>query len=631
MDFFEAQDHARRRTKWLVLWFALAVLGVVVAVNALVYVLLGQEGKIDTILPVTILTAGLILAASGFKTLQLNSGGAVVAEDLGGRLVMPGSTDFEERKLLNIVEEMAIASGVPVPQVYLMDHEEGINAFAAGTEPSNAVIGVTRGCVQRLSRDELEGVIAHEFSHILNGDMRLNMRIIGLIFGLMVISIVGRGLFEMMRFSTYTSRRDREGGGIAIAMFLLGIGLLAVGSIGVFFGRMIQAAISRQREYLADASAVQFTRNPDGIANALKKIGGLDHGNKMISAKASEASHMMFSDTGLFSFGLATHPPLDVRIKALQKHWDGNFSDSDLPPVAQDHVRPQKKSRKSQGAFGPLDLPVVSGLSALEQMGQDDRLQVSNGQKIREGLNDEWADAAHDREEAQALIFGLILAEDDQLRQGEVSFLEKNVGIDATTLARNWQAEVRGLHSSQKIALIDMALPVLRSLAPLEYERFVKVTRWLIASDAQVDLFEFMLQRVVERHLVSHFEKRGFGKVRYTKLSQLSEEANVLISTMAGVGASSEKGAKKAYADAVSELPAWQFSIASGTSLEELGKMLDRFDQSSPLVKKELLLACGRAAAADGKLANREAEMIRAIADSIGCPVPPFVETLKAA
>jgi len=547
MDFFEAQDAARKRTKWLVLWFILAVVGVVVAVNMLTYVVLqtqtqpGSAFGFGFVLPVSALTGGLILAASGFKSMQLSSGGSVVAQDLGGRLVMPGSTDFEERKLLNIVEEMAIASGMPVPQVYLMDHEEGINAFAAGTEPSNAVIGVTRGCIQRLSRDELEGVIAHEFSHILNGDMRLNMRLIGLLFGLMVISIIGRGLFEVMRFSSYSSRRDREGGGAAIALLILGVGLLAIGSIGVFFGRMIQAAISRQREYLADASAVQFTRNPDGIANALKKIGGLSMGNKLQSAKASEASHMMFSDAGLFSFGLATHPPLDVRIKAIQKHWDGGFSESALPPVARDHTRP-----------------------------------------------------AHDREEAQALVFGLLLAEDKKLLAGEISFLKKTAGEEATTLALRWQEEVRDLHSAQKIALIDIALPSLRSLSPLEYDRFLKVTQWLIASDATVDLFEFMLQRVVERHLVSHFEKRGFGKVKFQRFSQLAGEANVLISTMSGIGAPSEAEAKAAYAKAVAPLAGWSHGLAGGSSLQELGKILDRFDQASPLVKKELLLACGR-------------------------------------
>ena len=277
MDFFEAQDQARKRTKWLALWFFLAVLGVVLAIDLLVWALLfgGElhEGAIGSLGITSLMTAGLILAASGFKSMQLKSGGAVVARDLGGRKVDPHTTDTEERRLINVVEEMAIASGMPVPQVFMMDDEMGINAFAAGTEPSNAVIGVTRGCVQLLTRDELQGVIAHEFSHILNGDMRLNMKLIGLIFGLVVISIIGRGLFHILRYQSMGSRRsnNKEGQSVVLVLFLLGIGLMVIGGIGVFFSRLIQAAISRQREYLADASAVQFTRSPSGIAGALKK------------------------------------------------------------------------------------------------------------------------------------------------------------------------------------------------------------------------------------------------------------------------------------------------------------------------------------------------------------------------
>ena len=255
MDFFEAQDEARKKTKWLILWFILAVIGVVVAVDLLVIALVDEgPNQIYIVITASVLTGGIMLAASGYKTTQLSAGGSVVAEDLGGRLVMPGSTDFEEKRLLNIVSEMALASGMPVPQVYLLDHEEGINAFAAGTEPSNAVIGVTRGCLQRLSREELSGVIAHEFSHIINGDMRLNMRLMGLVFGLVVISIIGRGMVELLRFQGGSSRRNnKEGGNVMLVLFLLGLGLLVIGGLGSFFGRLIQAAVSRQREFLADA------------------------------------------------------------------------------------------------------------------------------------------------------------------------------------------------------------------------------------------------------------------------------------------------------------------------------------------------------------------------------------------
>jgi len=626
MDFFEAQEQARKRTKWLVLWFVLAVIGVVVAVDALIFFVVGGGEAVGILIPASIATAGVILASSGFKSMQLNGGGEVVAKDLGGRQVMPGSTDFEEKRLLNIVEEMAIASGIPVPKVFLMDNEEGVNAFAAGTEPSNAVIGVTRGCLQRLSREELAGVIAHEFSHILNGDMRLNMRLMGMVFGLLVLSIIGRGMVELLRYQSLSSRRssNKEGGSIVLALFLVGIGLIVIGSLGVFFGRMIQAAVSRQREFLADASAVQFTRNPDGISGALKKIGGLSIGSKIKSPKASEASHMFFSSGGMFSFGLATHPPLEVRIKKIEQSWDGKFSDSQLKSVAESHAKRGEKSQK--GAFDAL--PGVAMIGALAEMGAESRRSVETGEKIHRALAPKLKAASHDRGESQALIFGLLLAKDEALISSEISFLRESAGEEATALALKWQEEVRDLHSARKIALIDLALPTLRGLSESEYRRFLEITRWLIASDREVNLFEFMIQRVIERHLVSHFERRGFGKIRYTKFSKLLNEANLLVSTIAEIGAGNEAEAVAAY-EAGTEGWIGEFEKQGTTSLSDLDEVLNRFDQASPMVKKELLVSCGKAAARDGDLSNREAELLRSIADAIGCPVPPFVGGLE--
>ncbi|MGC6467248.1 MAG: M48 family metallopeptidase [Akkermansiaceae bacterium] len=634
MDFFEAQDQARRRTKWLVLWFVLAVIGVVAMVNLLVLAVVGGDPGLQ--LFTSIVTAGIIFSASGFKSMQLSSGGAVVANDLGGRLIMPGTTDFEEKRLLNIVEEMAIASGMPVPQVFLMDNEEGINAFAAGTEPSNAVIGVTRGCLQRLSRDELAGVVAHEFSHILNGDMRLNMRLMGLVFGLLVLSIAGRMMVEVLRYQSFSSRRNsKEGGGALLALFLIGLGLMVIGGLGMFFGRLIQAAISRQREFLADASAVQFTRNPDGIAGALKKIGGASMGSKMQAAKAAEASHMFFSSGGMFSFGLATHPPLPVRIKAIQESWDGKFSESEIKPVASNRRESSQKKEKKGGVnvipgmeIPGMEIPGVSMMAAVDGLGGDERRQLESGEQLVRGLDEDWRKAAADREEAQALIFGLLLAQDDQLRKGEVDYLEKSAGSSARELAVEWQEKVKNLHSARKIALIDLSLPALRGLSQQEYRRFLEITRWLIASDTRIDLFEFMIQRVIERHLVSHFEGSGFTRIKYKKFSKLAKEANLLVSTVSELGAGSEEEAISAYEAATL---GWEgdFSRQGTTSLDDLGKALERFDRASPVLKKELLEACAKAAAADGDLANREAELLRAIADAIGCPIPPFVGGLR--
>lgn len=634
MNFFEAQDDARRRTRWLVVYFMLAIIGVILSVYAIVAGVMSYLGTSDgfwmpgVFLVTAIGAGGMMGTGSLFKTMQLSGGGSVVARDMGARQIDSHTTDTDERRYVNVVEEMAIASGVPVPEIWIMDDELGINAFAAGTEPGNAVVAVTRGCIQRLSRDELQGVVAHEFSHILNGDMRLNMRLMGMLFGILMISMMGRMLFHVMYFMPMrSSRNDKNGGaaGIAIAIFLAGVGLMAVGAIGVFFGRLIQAAISRQREYLADASAVQFTRNPDGIANALKKIGGMQYGSKIETPKAAEASHLFFADGGMFSYGLATHPPLDVRIRAVQKNWDGEFLETSLPEVASGRQEANHDARMSgfSGAENSQTAPSVQR-DRIDQLGEPSQVDVNIGHLVKQGLNEEWVRACHDREEAQALIFGLLLAQDAQLRDGEVSYIHQSVGQDAASLALHWSHELAGLHSSVKIALIDLSIPSLRRLSPPEYDRFVNVTQWLISSDGHVDLFEMMLQRVVQRHLDVHFRRRVFPKIRYRDIESLQHETNVLLTTMAAMGGQDQM--QDAYDVALAET-GWSVQMLSPQEcgLKNVEMALEKFNQATPLVKKQLLRLCGLAVMHDGVIESQEAELIRATADSIGCAVPPFV------
>jgi len=650
MNFYEAQDDARRRTKWLIGYFALAVVGVVLAIYAVLglYYMsqtivsadaagnrLQQAGEfwdLERFLTVTILTTGVILAGNVFKSMQLSGGGAVVARDMGGRQVDPHTTDTDERKLVNVVEEMAIASGVPVPQIWVMDQEAGINAFAAGTEPGNAVIGVTRGCIQRLTRSELQGVIAHEFSHILNGDMKLNMRLIGWLFGIMMLSLIGRELMFHMQFMSMRRSRDNNNG--ALIGLIAAIALLVIGSIGVFFARMIQASISRQREYLADASAVQFTRDPSGIAGALKKIGGQQYGSKVKAGKASEASHMFFADGGMFSYGFATHPPLDVRIKAIEAGWDGEFEDSHIPEVGSQRsaggIDP-RSSGLASGFAGGESAPVVVQREQWDQLGEMSQTNVSVGAAVMQGLDSTWIEASHDREQAQAMILGLLLASDRKLQEGEVKFLAKNMGEAAADLAVHWNGVLGEEHSSKKIALIDLSIPSLRLLSHPEYERFLKATQWLIASDGQVNIFEFMLQKLIECHLSSFFDGARSPRVRYTKLGQIKSDLNVLISTMAGVGAANGTDLESAYASAAEDLNKHGVRLPCILPAEQCGlhlveKTLQKLAESTPIMKRDVLHACGLAVMSDGALGSQEAELLRAAADSMGATIPPFVK-----
>lgn len=634
MNFFAAQDDARRRTKWLVVYFVLAIIGVIVSVYGIVYFAMLYTGNpvspwMPGVFAATALgTGGVMGTGSLFKTMQLNAGGSVVARDMGARQVDPYTSDADERKLVNVVEEMAIASGVPVPGIWIMDNESSINAFAAGTDPGNAVVAVTRGCLQRLSRSELQGVVAHEFSHILNGDMKLNMRLMGLLFGILMISMLGRIAFQAWRFMYVRSSNSKNNAGwIVFVIVLAGLALMLVGSIGVFFGRLIQAAISRQREYLADASAVQFTRDPSGIAGALKKIGGQGLGSTINAPKAAEASHLFFADGGMFSYGLATHPPLDVRIKAIQKDWDGDFIASGLPDVAEGRsAGVQQQDARVSGLSDTAGLaePAVSH-AQIDRLGEPSEIDVGVGHLLYAGLDEDWTRACHDREEAQALIFGLLLAQDNQLREEEMMFIKNSAGGDAGKLALEWNHKLHGLHSSQKLALVDLSIPALRRLSLPEYDRFIEITQWLIASDGQVDLFEFMLQHVVERHLDAHFRPRAMTKIKYRKVEELINEANVLVTTMAALGG--EDQMERAYQAAFAEW-GWQMEMAPATNcgLNAIREALVKFDQAAPMVKKQLIRMLGLAVMHDGIVESREAELLRATADAIGCAIPPLVK-----
>ncbi len=636
MNFFAAQDDARRRTKWLVVYFALAIIGVILSVYGIVYIAMLYTGMtvnpwMPGVFTATALgTGGVMGTGSLFKTMQLNGGGAVVAKDLGARQVDPYTNDADERRLVNVVEEMAIASGLPVPGIWLMDDELAINAFAAGTEPGNAVVAVTRGCLQRLSRSELQGVVAHEFSHILNGDMKLNMRLMGLLFGVLMISMIGRMLFQALRFMRVRSSNSKNSGAVVVVVIVLaGVALMIVGSIGVFFGRLIQAAISRQREYLADASAVQFTRDPEGIAGALKKIGGQQDGAKINAPKATEASHLFFADGGMFSYGLATHPPLNIRIKAIQKNWDGEFVESSIPEVAAVRASDDKQAEHRASGFSggshslPVEPPPISR-ALIERLGEPSEVNIAAGHLLYEALDDGLIRAAHDREQAQALIYALLLAEDSQLREEELRFIQNGAGANAGKLALSWNHQLVHLHSSEKMALIDLSIPALRQLSLSEYDRFIEITQRLIASDGQVDLFEFMLQHMVERHLNAHFRPKSTAKIRYHSIEVLIVETNILVTTMAAIGGGDQMAA--AYQAAAAEW-GWQLEMApsSDCGLKSIRMALEKFEVAAPLVKKQLLRMLGLAVMHDGVIESREAELLRATADAIGCAIPPFV------
>ncbi|MEZ6094565.1 MAG: M48 family metallopeptidase [Pirellulaceae bacterium] len=339
MDFFASQDLAKKNTRKLVVLLGITLIAITGSVYILILLALqlalrDQAGAFDSpaiyvhaLLWTLLGVISVVSFGSLYKIMELRRGGQAVANMLQGRRLLPNSTDLAERRVLNIVEEMALASGVPVPPVYVLEHEEGINAFAAGHTVDDAVIGLNRGTIEQLNRDELQGVIAHEFSHILNGDMRMSLRLIGILHGIQVIALIGYFLIRTLGHGSHRrSSRDNKNDP-TVFLLVAGVGLLVIGSVGLFFAKLIKASISRQREYLADASSVQFTRNPEGIAGALKMIAVNQHTSEVGTAHAQEISHMFFANmTGkLMSGMLSTHPPLPKRITAVEPRFDGDF------------------------------------------------------------------------------------------------------------------------------------------------------------------------------------------------------------------------------------------------------------------------------------------------------------------
>ncbi len=649
MDFFERQDQARRNTKLLVVYFVLGVVMLTLAVYAVLLGIFaglgsrhhqayGEEAQLvlwnpQLFLVATVGTLSVIALGSGFKTLELAQGGSTVATMLGGRLVAPTTTDPDERKLRNVVEEMAIAAGVPVPQVYLLPEERGINAFAAGHSTSDAVVTVTAGAMRLLTRDELQGVIGHEFSHILNGDMRLNLRLMGIIFGILCLTVIGRVLL-------YTrSRNDKDKNPLP----LVGLALIVIGGVGVFFGRLIQAAVSRQREFLADASSVQFTRNPAGLAGALKKIGGLEFGSKLEAAHAAEASHMFFGNGMGESFFhiMDTHPPLAARIKAIDPSFDGSFPAASLAEVERPAPRvapPQRPTLpfpfpgmpRGQGGLGGLVPPIIAAQTVMASTGTPTPAHLRYAEGLRVSIPASLQAAAQEGLGASTVIYALLLSEDDAVRRKQLDELAGATSPAVSQETLRVLPDVQAVATHAKLPLVDLALPGLRHLSPSQFQQFRAAVQKLVESDGEIDLFEYVVQKVVLRHLEPYFTQARKPAIQYYALKPLAPDCGVLLSALAYLGQDEagkiqfafQQGAQLLSCAARVEL---QLLPETECELAQVDEALNRLCQAVPQIKKNVLNACAQTVAADGVIQEMEAELLRAIADTLDCPIPPFI------
>ena len=639
-DFFQRQDTARRSTVRLVVLFGLAVLAIMASIEVLLAAAMGYLGRdpetnevdwtavADPRLLILAVVGTLVVVGGGslFKIAQLSGGGRVIAEELGGRLVDTGTSDPVERRLLNVVEEMAIASGTSTPPVYLMDQEEGINAFAAGLTPQDAVIGVTRGTATTLDRDELQGVIAHEFSHILNGDMRLNIRLIGLLHGILIIGMIGYFVLRMSFFTGGGRSRDNKG---ALPILAIGAGLAVIGFAGTFFGNLIKAAVSRQREFLADASAVQFTRQPSGIAGALKKIGGFVTGSAVKNPNAPQASHMFFGRaTSGFNAMFATHPPLKERIKRIDPSWDGEFPELDAGDAGASAAAAMPGAAGFAGAEAGAGAGAGTNVAdAVSHVGQPTPEHIEYAADLIGHLPGPVVEAAREPYGARAVVYALVLDHDPAPRQLQLSHLEAAAdrGVYEETL--RLAPLVEQLDPRMRLPLLELSLPALRALTPSQYRLFLHNLVVTVEADEVIDLFEWSLYRILLRDLEGHFGKPRRPRVRHNSVAAVRSQLALLMSVLAYVGHRDPQAAGSAFAQAwrVLSLPEARLLPHEECGLGELDAALVELDRAAPQVKKRVLEAAVACIAADRQVTAEEAELLRAVSASMGCPMPPIL------
>ncbi len=663
MDFYTRQVEARRQTRWLVIAFVLAIAVVVCALDLVFFTLLGFGGEQQparspllfvqhnpgAVFLCTLLVLAVIGLSSLFKSLQLREGGGVVARSLGGVRIGRDTQDPKRKRLHNVVEEMAIASGVPMPEVYVLEREGGINAFAAGHTPANAAVAVTQGALDRLNRDELQGVIAHEFSHVLNGDMRLNVQLMGWLFGLFVIALIGRTLLR------YAPRGRRAQGGLLAAAFAV----MVLGYLGLFFGRLLQAAVSRQRERLADASGVQFTRNPEGLKGALVKIAGLAEGSRIVEADAEQAAHMLFAP-GLSRL-FATHPPLAERIRTLDPHFDVKelpriaaqalqripaFDEAALAEVrvahASDAAPGVLASAMSAAVHTPPGMAFTGSQSAASreisaqpvpakprnvsaQVGSVNTIHIEQARALRLALPEALREFVESSGQARAVVLAMLLSREASIRERQLAMLAKVIPVAEMGAVRDVMPLAEGLPPMLRLPALLQAFPALRRLPIVQRQSLARVADDLIRADAHIDVFEFCLARLLGTLLRDEIEARTpHGNV---SLADAADDLQVVFSVLASFGASDERHARMAYEAGMQSLlpmnrPAY---VALEDWPRRLSESLRRLEKLHPFAKKALVEGLVKTISHDEVLTVAEAELLRTVCAMLHCPLPPLL------
>ena len=610
MNFFRAQDEARGRTTKLVVLLVLAIIiltGSLYAVAVIGHGKLFLRGGYNWFQPKLFFgTTGtallVIIGGSLLRIAELSKGGGAIAERLGGRLVGANTTDLAERRYLNVVQEMALAAGLPVPLCYVIDGDATINAFAAGNDPQDAAIGVTRGALVHLTRDELQGVIAHEFSHIGNGDVKLSLRIIGAVAGLTALAQLG---YIFMRIGAQSSDGDKDSIPLTLAMVLAGLVVLIIGSGGIFFAKVIQASVSRQREYLADASAVQFTRNPLGLASALKKVAGMSGAKRAGSNADLESQHLFFASSGGFmEFLFSTHPPINERIRLIDPAFDGIIPD--VVPV-------QLVANEPTSGFAPAS-HVAAPPFPTETRAVPTDLQIQDSLGFRGQISAELRSASQDPVSAMGLVLGLVLRRDSALRTAQLEKARGLAGGEVAREAARFEPLLRGLPAGSRVPLLDLSMPALRQLSP-EQEALFRLAITQVGYDAEDGLIVLLIQASMRRYLSKE-------KNPVSRAGDLASACGLVLSAVVRTSSESPEAQARAYqlGAGVLGLPGLSRALLDGEQidLQKVDDALGVIAGQSVYDRRKFVRACGVAMLNDGKAEEAEIEIVRAVGDSLG-------------
>jgi Zn-dependent protease with chaperone function len=631
VNFFERQRHVRRMSGRLVFLFVMAVIAIVVVVDVALLLAFRPQGtgQIVTQLVVTsVLVLIAIFLAALFRTVSLRGGGGTVAESMGGVLVPPDTNDPQLRRLRNVVEEIAIASGTPVPQIYVLPDEDGINAFAAGWSTSDAAVAVTRGALDRLNRAELQGVIAHEFSHVVNGDMRLNIRLIGLLFGILFLAIIGRILTNTGILGGGMRRRGGRDQGNPL--LIVGIVLLVVGAIGVFAGRLIKAAVSRQREYLADASAVQFTRQTSGIVGALAKIAGLQSGSQLRTPRREEVGHMLFGSGAALSRMFATHPPLEERIRVL----DPTFDDAKLARLSQEWSARPPSGMDEDAALGlaggtrptlpsPTEQVPVAEDQVLATIAAPADDAFAKASALLAELPEALSARARDPRTVTPLVLALLLADDDAARAVQQSALATEYGPELAHAVAAEATEVDALHSLLRLPLAELAIPALRARSADEQAELIRAMFTLVNADGRVTVYEYCLSRLIYSALTEAMRPTTAWRIDRHHLSSNPSAVATLLAVVAAAGNDDDAAAARAFAGGLKRvLPGAAIPYAPPDGVTVLEPVWPALADLPPEETQRLVTGLVAVIADDGVATVTELELLRTICAILHAPLP---------